>query len=202
VDVGGLADLSGVGEPTTFAALGAAYDLDEIDRSGGQPDGLRIGLSTTLRTGLGSTDVDFATAEGDVYSSLPVSSHQHISAQGGVATIIGGDQRVPFTYLPSLGGSSLRSYDGGRFRDRAVLSVRLAWHWELWRDLRERARVEAFLFVDQGSVGSGLSSLSDPRSSWGFGLGGRWLEEARASAHVGFGAEGARWSGSVSAEAF
>lgn len=203
VDVFDEGTLPGLEGPSRFATLTVSVAMDGLrPPDSDQPSGIRGRTTWSFHRGVGGTDVDFGLARGSATTYLPVSSHQYVSLRAGLEAITGGGERVPFVYLPSLGGSSLRSYETGRFRDRVALFGGLGWHWELWRDLREQARLEAFLFVDQGSTGPEISGLSDPRSSWGFGLGGRWLDRVRANVHVAFGAEGTRWLGELSTEAF
>jgi outer membrane protein assembly factor BamA len=129
-----------------------------------------------------------------------VNDGQQIVLRGSTRVVRGGVGDVPFTHLPALGGGeTLRSYDWGRFRDRAALAGTAEWRWKIWRNRYHGTSVHSFLFLDQGAVGAGLNELGDFRSSWGFGLGSH-VRQTRVAAYVAFGAEGSRLSASIRSE--
>jgi hypothetical protein len=80
--------------------------------------------------------------------------------------VTGSRDEVPFTELPSLGGSTyLRGYALDRFRDRVAAFGTAAYSWDLsqW--------FSANLFVDAGRVFPGLDQLSLDHLRVGYGAG-------------------------------
>jgi hypothetical protein len=79
-----------------------------------------------------------------------------------------GDDSIPFTDLPRLGGPQfLRGYARDRFRDRVAVLGSVEYRYPIWRQL------SGFLFVDAGKVSPGWADLSRaarPRLGYGGGL--------------------------------
>jgi hypothetical protein len=69
--------------------------------------------------------------------------------------VAGDSDRIPFTDLPRLGGTSvLRGYSHGRFRDRVAVAGTAEYHWPIWPMLG------GFLFFDAGRVLEDASDLA------------------------------------------
>jgi outer membrane protein assembly factor BamA len=78
----------------------------------------------------------------------------------------GSVDQIPFTQLPSLGGSTLlRGYTSDRFRDRVAAVGSIEYRWDLSYELT------ASMFVDAGRVYSGLDNLTLDDMRVGFGVG-------------------------------
>jgi hypothetical protein len=71
---------------------------------------------------------------------------------------------VPFEELPQLGGSALRAYVYGRWRDRVALRGQAEWRRKVfWR-------VGAVAFLGAGVIGPGVWSLGPVRPTYGAGF--------------------------------
>jgi hypothetical protein len=84
---------------------------------------------------------------------------------------------VPFTHVPSLGGSRpLRGFASRRFSDRSAAALTLRYRWPIWSTL------DGNLHAAAGNVfGPHLEgfALADLRASFGFGV-----STATSSAHA------------------
>ncbi len=195
----GIRTLPGVGT-SRFALARAGVDHRSVDTARAWPRGFEVSARGDLYRGVQGTSVDFETLRTDASAYLPVTTNQQLVLRGSSAVVRGGEDEVPFTHLPALGGgTTLRSYDWGRFRGRAALAGSAEWRWKIWRNRHHGSSVHSFLFLDQGSVGSGLDELGDFRSSWGFGLGSH-LGRTQVAAYMAWGAEGSRISASIRSE--
>lgn len=192
------AQLPLLASPAHIASLGGGVRLDALGHGELSPSGVELEARWWSHRGVRDTDVDFDDLRFSARVELPLSSHHLLSLRARSRDLMNVDGQVPFTYLPFLGGGTLRSYDAGRFRGRSLAAASAEFRWELVRDLRERGRVEALLFADHGAVGPTLDELSGARTSWGFGFTARWLRGLEATAFVAWGDEGARIAGSVS----
>jgi len=76
----------------------------------------------------------------------------------------GASGTVPFEELPQLGGSELRAYVFGRWRDRAALRGQLEWRQHvIWR-------CGVVGFVAAGVIGPGVFSFGPVRPTYGAGF--------------------------------
>ena len=105
---------------------------------------------------------------------------------------------VPFEEMPQLGGSELRAYVYGRWRDRVVLREQVEWRQHVYW------RFGAVAFLAAGAIGHDLWSLGPVRTSYGGGL--RYnlstKENANFSMDVAGGQQGASTVSFGFAEAF
>ena len=114
------------------------------------------------------------------------------------AAFAGTSGHVPFEELPQLGGSELRAYVFGRWRDRVALREQAEWRQHVcWR-------VGAVAFLAAGVVGPDIGSFGPIRSSYGAGF--RFnvstKENANFSVDLARGQEGASTVSIGFAEAF
>jgi Omp85 superfamily domain len=109
----------------------------------------------------GSTGFQLFSLDARVYRSVRPGSV--LALEGAFA---GASGTVPFEELPQLGGSELRAYVYGRWRDRTALRAQMEWRQHaVWR-------FGAVAFVGAGAIGSGVGALwSAPvRTTYGAGL--------------------------------
>lgn len=190
------ATLFGVRERTNYVRfeLGTALDLTRL--AGLQLRGFYLELGSVLYRGVDGTESDFHRFTGAAHGYIPLNRRQSFALRG-IAEINRGDDGpgVPFTHLASLGDSrGARAFSSDRFRDLDMAAIMAEWRYEIWLELHERARIEGFVFVDEGGVSPRLSDLdgSDLRESYGFGLRGISGGHLLALAYLAFGEEGAR----------
>jgi len=126
---------------------------------------------------------------------LPVRPGSVLAMQAAVA---GASGKVPFEELPQLGGSELRAYVFGRWRDRVALRSQAEWRQHVYW------RFGAVVFLAAGVIGPGIGSFGPIRTSYGSGL--RFnlstKENANFSMDVARGQEGASSVSFGFAEAF
>ncbi|NIP57024.1 MAG: BamA/TamA family outer membrane protein [Gemmatimonadetes bacterium] len=192
--------LFGATRDTRYLLLGLDAGVDLTRFAGLQIRGLRAGIEARRYEGVQDTPSDFTRLAIWAHGFVPVNSRQHFAARARLETSRGSGEGVPFTHLPALGGSeTLRAYEWGRFRDRDLVAVTAEWRWEIWRDLRERGRVEACVFWEEGGVARRLDELDGTLSSYGLGFILAWSQRIAATTWVAFGEEGTRVSASLSA---
>ena len=105
------------------------------------------------------------------------------------AAFEGASGTVPFEELPQLGGSGVRAYVYGRWRDRAALRGQAEWRQHVaWR-------FGAVAFVGAGVIGSGIGALGSVPLRTTYGAGFRFKlstkENANFSMDYARGQEGA-----------
>lgn len=114
------------------------------------------------------------------------------------AAFEGTSGNVPFEELPQLGGSELRAYVFGRWRDRVALRDQVEWRQHVYW------RVGAVAFLAAGGIGPTIGSFGPIRTSYGAGF--RFnlstKENANFSMDVAGGQEGASTVSLRFAEAF
>lgn len=105
---------------------------------------------------------------------------------------------VPFEELPQLGGSALRAYVYGRWRDRVALREQVEWRQHVYW------RFGAVVFLAAGAIGHDLWSLGPVRTSYGAGFRFNMStkENANFSMDIAGGQEGASTVSFGFAEAF
>ena len=86
--------------------------------------------------------------------------------------------------LPTLGGSTLRSYEDYRFHDRNLALVNAESRWTIFE------HVDAAVFVDAGNVAPTVGDLNLAKTSWGGGLRFHTQKATFARVDAAYGAEG------------
>jgi len=194
------AEVFGLGEDTRFWRLEGSVTLDLTRWRLLQIRGFRASLDASRFLGTDGTGADVTRLRLRTQSYLPVSPRHLFAVRTRLETNRGSGRGVPFTHLAAVGGArTLRAYEWGRFRDRDLLTVTGEWRYEVWRDLRERGRIEAWVFWEEGGVARRLSDLHRTYSSYGFGLILAWDRRISATTWIAFGEEDPRVSASLSA---
>lgn len=196
-DVPEFADLYGVEERTNYLRIGATAALDLAYAAGLQRRGLALQAGAAAYRGVDGSDSDFHRIDLAFLCYLPLNPRQQLALLIIAESNLGdGGAGVPFYHLASLGDSrGARSLDQDRFRDLAMSALMAEWRYEVWREPRERARVESFFFYDTGAVAERLRSLSWGARTESFGLGWRLLTRrgGRFVNYLAFGKEGLRF---------
>lgn len=181
---------------TKFAQADGAVVLDLSYIEKFQPRGARFVLEGAGYLGSEETSTEFWRLSWQGEGYIPVNDRQQLALRGLVDIMRGNEAGdIPFMYLSAIGGTDvLRSYNTQRFRDRDRLALTAEWRYEIWRDLHERSRIEAFLFWDEATVARTLSSIEEFRTSLGLGTRFVFGYRVRAVTFLAFGAEGARFT--------
>ncbi len=153
--------------------LATTFDFTRQD--GFQRRGVWLQAGLAVFRGVDGTDSDFHRFRGEFRGYLPVESRHMLAVRGLFEhNELTGGVGIPFYDLSRLGGSrnGPRGFDGGRFRDRAGMSLMAEWRFAVWKDAEDKKRLQVFLLFDEGGVASSLFRIdsSDLRPSYGFGL--------------------------------
>jgi outer membrane protein assembly factor BamA len=183
--------------PETAPGLGASPAFVHTELTGGIDWRTSPGYS---RTGgyYGLTVHDYADPDDAFsFSRLDATVIQHIpilketwvlSVRGRLQTTLDDNDVVPYFLLPSLGGGSvLRGYHTGRFRDRHALVTTAEWRW-----FPNRTAFDVALFFDAGTVASRRAELWSQRMATNWGIGARFHGPADTPvrAEIAHGADG------------
>ncbi len=182
--------LPGLGRTLRHVRVGVGFRPGRTRWTGLRSRGIRARLEADLHLGLSGAP-HFTVFRAGLAGDVPAGPQRGLALflRGAVAEPFGGDE-LPFTHLPALGGDiGGRGFDGDRYRDRALLAGGGEWRWELWRTIHGDTAVEAFLFLESGTVAPRAEALSTGklRTSWGGGLRLVTLEGLRAFGGVGVG---------------
>jgi hypothetical protein len=188
--------LYGVNERVKYVRVGGSVGLDLTYTRGLQPRGLYIEAGYEYFGGIDETDSDFGRASANLFGYMPLNPRQQLAFRLTMEsnTSLGGEG-VPFYYLATVGSEQGgRAYHQLRFRDQAMAAFMLEWRWEIWRELHERSRVEAFVFYDSGSIAPRVFEiqLKGMRRSIGFGWSLSTLQGGALVNYIAFGNEGFR----------
>ena len=189
--------LFGAADRTRFVRLDGGASLNLTRPVGFQTRGVYLQLQSSLFLGAAGTDSDFHRIGASAHGYLPLNDRQVLVVRGVVELNRADRGRgLPFTHLASLGDRwGARAYPEGRFRDRDAAAVTLEWRYEVWRELHGRARVEGFVFLDEGGVAPRPSRFATDAlvESHGFGMRVVSVSRLRWLGYVAFGEEGARF---------
>ena len=125
----------------------------------------------------------FTSADAEVVQHLPILRETWVlSLRGRLETLLNDDDVTPFFLLPALGGgSSLRGYDGWRFRDRHAVLTSAEVRW-----IPNRLGLDVAIFYDGGMVASEIKGLNINGLKNDFGLGFRFHGPAFTPLRVEF----------------
>lgn len=190
------ASLFGADERTEFLRVGIGALIDLAPRRLFRRRGVELEVGATQFAGIEGTDADFHRLRARASGFVPLNDVQTLTLHGGVESNDGDSGRgVPFTHTAALGDDvGGRGYDDQRFRGRDKAFVAAEWRFMAWRELRDRAQLEGFVFFEEGVVASDLGevSSSDWRPSWGGGLRFEDREGLVLESYLAGGEEGVR----------
>lgn len=173
------AGLFGAGEVTEFLRLAVAAGADGVRWEGFQQRGIRLRVRSAFYDGEGGTEAKFwrLRLEGEGY--LPVDGRRQLAFFGRLERNRPvAEPGVPFTHMAAMGDRiGSRGYESDRFRDRDLAALAAEWRYEVWREISDRMRVEAFVFAGRATVSPDL--LGGGRTGWrsSFGAGLRLKEQ-------------------------
>ena len=146
----------GLGETINYVHVDATAAIDWRTSPGYSRSGGMYGVGVHRYLDQDDT-FSFTSADAEVVQHLPILRETWVlSLRGRLETLLNDDDVTPFFLLPALGGgSSLRGYDGWRFRDRhAVLgSAEVRW-------FPNRLGLDVAAFFDTGMVAPEIEGLN------------------------------------------
>ena len=162
------AQAPGLGDDPAFVHLTGSGGIDWRTSPGYSRRGGAYGVTYHAYRDRGDT-YNFNRVDAEVIQHLPILRETWVlSLRGRVQTTVGDTDVVPYFLMPALGGgSTLRAYSTGRFRDRHALLLQAEWRWT-----PSRRAVDMALFYDAGKVTdkrSGLD-LDGLKSNVGIGI--------------------------------
>lgn len=152
-----------------YTDLFAAYDYR--DARGNARSG---GYYTITWRRLSDVDLDrysFRTIDARLQQFIPIFDKKRVFALQAqvITTDPGENQRVPFYWKPTVGGSqSVRSYRDFRFRDDNAMFFNVEYRWEAFSPL------DMALFADWGAVAPTPGELDFSKLKRGYGIGFRF----------------------------
>jgi hypothetical protein len=161
----------GLDRQPDFLVGSAAVAYDDATPAGRPSEGGRYEATFSRYWGRGTSAYDFARLDVDLRHYLAVAGDEHVLALRGAASVTGAPAgaRVPFYYLPRLGGGeSLRAVQHFRFYDGNSLLVQAEYRWRFSRF------VEAAWFYDAGTVAPRVADLALDRLFSDVGVGVRF----------------------------
>ncbi|MDX1623546.1 MAG: BamA/TamA family outer membrane protein [Gemmatimonadota bacterium] len=185
-----------------IGSAGAALGYDLRNKPGFPTSGLFAVGSATWYTGLDDGDLEWLRWTAELQGHVPLGSDWHVISLRATAAEVDprGEDRVPFVYLPELGGTDiLRGFDSWRWRDRATVAGSAELRWRIWQehtpDPENAGAAEAILFYDAGDLDRSMDEIDfeDLKTSWGIGLRLYFLNRPVGNTGVGFGDEGPRF---------
>jgi hypothetical protein len=174
--------------PVSAPGLGADPSYVHSEVTGGidwrtSPGYTRTGgyYGLTLHTYADTNDTySFNRLDATVVQNIPVLNETWVlSLRGRMQTTLG-DDVVPYFLMPSLGGGSvLRAYSTGRFRDRHALITTAEWRW-----FPNRTAIDEAIFFDAGTVAGERADLWSERMKTDWGIGGRFHGPAQTPLRI------------------
>jgi hypothetical protein len=138
----------GFSNGSQFVRTGLSLDLDTRDSAAHPTSGMLLDLAATYTVGLADPSSYLGLRGGlSAVIDLHQRTHTLLLSLRTELVVPAGNEFVPFTELPTLGGpDTLRGFAPGRFRDFSALMASLEYRWAIWM------WADGFLFVDYGGT--------------------------------------------------
>lgn len=188
----------GYNEAAVYATASIVEKYDTRDSLGRPVRGELLELSALARdeiTGKHLSAVTFGASAGKLFPII--GEHRTILVQlsGGAAIpLVSGDD-IPYDALPQVGRINVRGYDKDRFVDKYAAVATLEYRFPIYDYLASRAGLDAFVFVDTGTLW-GYSPFRDLpfHYSGGFGLRGASQDLLKFALTLGVSPDGFQFS--------
>ena len=139
-------------------------------------------------------DLSAVTFDGSVRWFLPVLPENRVlvlAVAGTAALAPLPGSTIPLDSLATLDRSNVRGYDRDRFRDRYLLRATIEYRFPIYEYLTSRAGLDAFVFVDGGTIwGVSRFDAIPPRWSAGGGIRGAHDTTLVFQSTIGYSPEG------------
>jgi outer membrane protein assembly factor BamA len=178
----------GVAAPPDFLHTTFFAEIDSRDAPGNPRSGGFYRAALGIWDDRGLDQFDFKRFDGEVAQFIPIVTKKHvIASRVGVAYVNNtGGERVPFYFVPYVGGSrTLRGYDEFRFQDENAMWWNTEYRWNAIEYL------DVALFYDVGKVTPNWDdiNLSNTRRAWGIGFRAASTKRVFARLDIGFGGD-------------
>ena len=158
-------------EPAYVKAQGAASLLWGMASPGYSRTGGRYRLAYQAFSQARGGDGAFGLVRSEIVQHVPILRETWVlSLRARTDSVNSGNDDVPYFLLPSLGGgSTLRGYSTGRFRDRHAMLLTAEWRW-----IPNRLGLDMALFADAGQVAPRFGDLDFDDLKMDYGIGARF----------------------------
>lgn len=163
-------ELPGMNGLPAFFRADATVAFDWRDSGSHPRRGGAYRAALSQYSGVDNSDYDFRRLDLEGLQIIPIASrYRRIELRGGASlTDAAAGAAVPFIYMPALGGvTTLRGFNGGRFRDQNAAWGRAEYQWEAWWAM------DAAIFVDAGQVAAQRSNFNLKEFEVTYGVGFR-----------------------------
>jgi outer membrane translocation and assembly module TamA len=159
--------ISGYGTRVKITQFQTGVSLDSRNRLGNPTSGDQIFFYGAYFKDVGTKNFDFWKAWGDINHYIHFGHNRVLKVRLGFEiTEPLKNSEVPFYYLSELGEvETIRGYTRGRFRDLKMALGSLEYTIPFWH------RIDSFMFVDAGQVGSKTEDFAIKNLNWGIGGG-------------------------------
>ena len=191
----GSGQLFGADDRLKYIRVGGGAVLDVTNRIPFQQRGFRLIAKGTTWYGVDGPPSDFYRLRFEAHGLVPLNERQLLALKARTEFTRAMSGEIPFYHLSQLGGEETAiAYPDNRFSDRDMLALTAEWRYEIWRDIHNTRRVEAFLYFGEGAVEHRLGDVdaADFHESYGFGLRIERPDDLAGLGYLGFGPEGVR----------
>jgi outer membrane protein assembly factor BamA len=180
----------GLAEQPDYVSTAVYADIDYRDRRGSPTRGGRYRVSFGTWNDVTLDDYDFHRLDADLAQYVSLYPRHVIGVHVGLSYVNNeAGHRVPFYFLPSVGGSdTVRGFREFRFRDENMLFGNLEYRYQAF------PMIDVALFADAGEVRPDWEDIGpgDLKTSFGFGV--RLHSNSRTFVRLDFGFGGSEGS--------
>jgi hypothetical protein len=185
-------------ETALYADARVEGKYDTRDTVGRPTRGLLIDVSALARREVTGRDLSGLSLSSAVRWHLPVLPDRRVlvfTIAGAAALPLLPGDTIPLDSLAVIGRSNVRGYDRERFRDRYAVVGSIEYRFPIYEYLRSQAGLDAFTFVDAGTIW-GTSAFDAVPPRWSVGGGARGAHETSLvfETTIGFSPEGFEFS--------
>lgn len=195
--VGGIDDTvtppPGFRETATYVEADVTGIYDTRDTFGRPSRGSLAMLRGLVRQEITGQDLAAVTLDASVTWHLPVLPDNRVLVLqiAGVTSFALGSSEIPLESLAVIGRQNVRGYDRDRFVDRHALRATAEYRFPIYEYLSTRAGLDAFVFVDGGTIwGKSKFDANPPLWSTGGGIRGAHDTTLVFTSTLGYSPEG------------
>lgn len=173
----------GLAAQPNFVSNTAYADVDYRDRRGSPTRGGRYRVSFGIWNDVTLDDYDFRRFDADAAQFVSIYPRHVLGLHLGLSYVNNETgHRVPFYFLPSIGGSdTVRGFREFRFRDENILFANVEYRYQAFK------MIDLAVFADAGEVRADWEDIGprDLKTSYGFGV--RVHSDSRTFVRLDFG---------------